>query len=155
MRRPHPLALPTTLFLFACAPAPCPPLKSTAALQLQSSDAGWRDGWSAAVRERSYYNWALAVCLGEVSLCDSLTKDSKATSGAYLEQGELGTEVYEAMHALAKEYAARHYEGSVPGEFHIKKCIDLFESEELRTLITEAVAEEARLAAAREAAELK
>lgn len=122
--------------LFGCGTtAPCPSNTTKQGTSTSSNSSG---PYPRAEVERSYYNWALTVCLGMSAAAESDQHDAKATAAAYLEQGEVGLELYEEMAELAAAYVERKYSGSVPGEFRIKKCIDLYESEELGALIRKA-----------------
>jgi hypothetical protein len=51
--------------------------------------------------------------------------NANLTASGYMEFGRQGAYAYEALHKLADQYAARHYAGSVDGEFITMKCIDL------------------------------
>ena len=79
-------------------------------------------------------NWALSVCLAEISKDASEREDANATASAYLEFGRQQIEAYNALRELAKKYAKRKYGGSIKSEFNTMKCIDLFHSKELDQL---------------------
>jgi hypothetical protein len=81
-------------------------------------------------------NWALSICLAKVATEPGARDDANLAASAYMEFGRQGAEAYEALHKLADQYAARHYTGSVEGEFNTMKCIDLFHSRELNSLAT-------------------
>lgn len=79
-------------------------------------------------------NWALSVCLAQVSKNASDRADANATASAYLEFGQQPIEAYDALRVLAKRYADRKYGGSIKSELNTMKCIDLFHSRALDDL---------------------
>lgn len=80
-------------------------------------------------------NWALSVCLAQVAHSVRDRDDANAAASAYLEFGHQPIEAYDALRALARRYATRTYRGSIPASFNTMKCIDLFHSRELDTLV--------------------
>lgn len=124
--------------LFGCGTTP--PCLSNTTKQGTLTPSNSSGAYPRAEAERSYYNWALTVCLGMSAAAETDQHDAKASAAAYLEQGEVGLELYEEMAELAAAYVNRKYSGSIPGEFKIKKCIDLYESNELGALIRKATA---------------
>lgn len=80
-------------------------------------------------------NWALSTCLATVATDPALRADANATASAYMEFGHQAPEAYAALRELAESYAARRYSGSVEGRFDTMKCIDLFHSRELNSLV--------------------
>jgi hypothetical protein len=80
-------------------------------------------------------NWALSVCLAQVAHSVRDRDDANAAASAYLEFGRQPIEAYDALRALAQRYANRTYSGSMPASFNTMKCIDLFHSRELDTLV--------------------
>ena len=80
-------------------------------------------------------NWALSVCLAKISKDPSAKEDANATASAYLEFGHQRIEVYDALRDIAERYANRRYSGSIKSEFNTMKCIDLFHSKELDSLV--------------------
>lgn len=79
-------------------------------------------------------HWALSACLAAVATDPALRADASATASAYMEFGHQAPEAYAVLRKLAEKYAARHYSGSVEGQFNTMKCIDLFHSRELNSL---------------------
>lgn len=84
-------------------------------------------------------NWALSICLAQVTQDERTTKDAGSTASAYMEFGKQDLVVYDELRTLVTKYVARRYSGSVPSEFNTMKCIDLFHSKELDRLTTKAV----------------
>lgn len=128
----------------ACGGSQCPAVTRAGERSMTDAQDPFWQGVPPEQRARSYYNFALTSCLSVVSSCEADKADAEATLTAYLQQGGLDVEFYHKLNALADRYAARSYGGSIPGEFRIKKCIDLYESNELRELVDGALAEEAR-----------
>jgi len=81
-------------------------------------------------------NWALSVCLAQISKDPASREDAGATASAYMEFGHQRIEAYDALRELADRYAKRRYGGSIKSEFNTMKCIDLFHSKELDDLAT-------------------
>jgi len=80
-------------------------------------------------------NWALSRCLAAVTNDKETKDDGQATAAAYLEFGKQPIEAYEELDALVEKFAQRKYSGSIPSKFNTMKCIDLFHSKELETVI--------------------
>lgn len=84
-------------------------------------------------------NWALSVCLAAVAKDGAERDDANATASAYLEFGQQKIEAYDALRALALQYANRKYGGSIKSDFNTMKCIDLFHSKDLDHLVAKVV----------------
>ncbi|MCL2714021.1 MAG: type VI secretion system amidase immunity protein Tai4 [Alphaproteobacteria bacterium] len=76
-------------------------------------------------------NWALTVCLGSVVRDDADKRDAGVSATAYFQFSHVAVENFAELRKLALQYAGRKYSGSVPGDYNIMKCIDLFHSKEL------------------------
>jgi len=81
-------------------------------------------------------NWALTVCLGNVVKDDADKHDAGVSANAYFQFSHVRVEDFAELRKLALQYASRKYSGSVPGDYNIMKCIDLFHSSELDHLAT-------------------
>jgi hypothetical protein len=81
-------------------------------------------------------NWALSTCLGKIANNETMQKDAAATAGAYLEFGSQGPEVYEQISLLIQKYVKRRYQGAATSEFNTMKCIDLYHSKALDSLLS-------------------
>lgn len=84
-------------------------------------------------------NWALSICLANISSDEKAIKDASATASAYLEFGKQDLEAYDELRVLVKKYANLKYGakpdlGQPPPELNTMKCIDLFHSKELDAL---------------------
>jgi hypothetical protein len=84
-------------------------------------------------------NWALSRCLWQVYADGKAKEDANATASAYLEIGHQPIEAYDALSALVTQYANRKYASSVGSDLNTMKCIDLFHSKELDTLMSRLV----------------
>ncbi len=80
-------------------------------------------------------NWALSICLAAIAANEQDRNDANATASAYLEFGKQQTEAYDSLRSLAKQYASKKYGSSVGSELNTMKCIDLFHSHELNSLV--------------------
>ncbi|TVO57764.1 T6SS amidase immunity protein Tai4 family protein [Denitromonas halophila] len=80
-------------------------------------------------------NWALSACLATIAKSPADRDDANATASAYLEFGNQPIEAYETLGKLAKQYAGRTYSGSIASKFNTMKCIDLYHSEALESLV--------------------
>lgn len=65
---------------------------------------------------------------------DALKQDALNTASAFLEASTLPVESFTAAEPLIESYLNRTYQGSVPGTFNTKKCIDLLNSNDLELL---------------------
>ncbi|MBS0352086.1 MAG: hypothetical protein JSR33_13080 [Proteobacteria bacterium] len=81
-------------------------------------------------------NWALSVCLAEISKDASERADANATASAYLEFGHQPIEAYDQLRNLTIQFTRRQYRGSIKSDFNTMKCIDLSHSKELDDLAT-------------------
>ncbi|WP_347989666.1 T6SS amidase immunity protein Tai4 family protein [Methylomonas sp. AM2-LC] len=79
-------------------------------------------------------NWALSVCLAQISKDVGAREDANATASAYLEFGRQRIEDYDTLRSLVEKYVNRKYAGSIKSDFNTMKCIDLFHSKELDDL---------------------
>ena len=80
-------------------------------------------------------NWALSSCLARVYEDQNTRDDASAAAAAYLEFGRQPIEAYESLERLVEKYASRKYFGSIQSDFNTMKCIDLFHSRELDSLV--------------------
>ncbi len=83
-------------------------------------------------------NWALSRCLAKAGGASQAGDDAAKSAAAYLEMGNADIEVYAKMDALADSYLAGKYGGSVPSRYDTMKCIDLYHSSELDSLVRKA-----------------
>lgn len=80
-------------------------------------------------------NWALSACLATIAKSPADRDDANATASAYLEFGNQPIEAYQALGKLVERYAGRTYSGSIASEFNTMKCIDLYHSDALESLV--------------------
>ena len=80
-------------------------------------------------------NWALSACLATIAKSPADRDDANATASAYLEFGDQPIEAYQALGKLVERYAGRTYSGSIASEFNTMKCIDLYHSDALESLV--------------------
>ena len=99
-------------FLSACTP--CKPKENNANAQAQI-----------------YKNWVLSYCLSKIALDAASKQDALNSASAYLEKSSLPVESFTAAQPLIQKYLDKNYTGSIAGSFNTKKCIDLYQSEEL------------------------
>lgn len=79
--------------------------------------------------------YTLSQCLAAAYPDTTIERDARAASGGYLEFGNLPIEAYEEATALAREAAARTYNGKHGEPLHAMKCLDLLDSPELEGLL--------------------
>lgn len=102
----------------------------------QNESSGYAKSMTQAYSQKTLLkNWALCVCLASVSKNQEAIDDANATASAYLEFGKQPIEAYQALKKLSEQYAKRKYAGSIQSEFNTMKCIDLFHSKDLDTLV--------------------
>ena len=82
-------------------------------------------------QEVIYKNWALSYCLSKIAPDAASKQDALNTASAYFEKSNLPVESFSAAEPLIQKYLDKNYTGSIPGTFNTKKCIDLYESDEL------------------------
>jgi hypothetical protein len=81
-------------------------------------------------------NWALCACLARVAKDERDRDDISVSASGYLEFGHQPIEAYDELRELASKFALRAYSGPIKSELNTMKCIDLFHSKELDTLVT-------------------
>ncbi len=85
----------------------------------------------------TYKNWVLSRCLSYTFQNEQDKQDALNTASAYLEVSILPVEMFLSSEPLIQEFLDRSYQGSIIGTFKVKKCIDLFNSDELDKLYRE------------------
>jgi hypothetical protein len=81
--------------------------------------------------------YGVSYCLS-LSYSDSgFASDAKYVAGAYLQNGEFGVDMYEAIRGFVENYRKTPYLSKHGRNLDIMKCLDLFGSEELGHLIEE------------------
>jgi len=83
-------------------------------------------------------DWALSRCIAKVAEGQPAGQDASITAAALLERGSAGVEVYERIDRLIDDFRARRYGGSVPGEYNLLKCIELYHSADLAHIARDA-----------------
>nr|WP_235600636.1 T6SS amidase immunity protein Tai4 family protein [Serratia rubidaea] len=80
-------------------------------------------------------NYAISVCIAKGYSATEVKNDAAAAARGYSEFGEYSLEAHSAVRNLAQQFLARHY-GSMSGEpMTLAKCIDLYHSRELDSII--------------------
>ncbi|HRH77035.1 MAG TPA: T6SS amidase immunity protein Tai4 family protein [Cellvibrionaceae bacterium] len=101
---------------------------------LSCAPQGKKAGAQISPEEKAFKNWTLSYCLASALEPGPAKQDALNTAGAYLEQGNQPIEAYEQATQLITSYLAKTYTGIRPGTFNTKKCLDLYESNELDRL---------------------
>jgi hypothetical protein len=89
---------------------------------------------STAFQKSTYKNWVLSRCISKIATDEKLKQDALNSASAYLEQSDLSVDAVTNADPLIDSFLQRNYQGSIPGTFNTKKCIDLFNSNELDQL---------------------
>jgi hypothetical protein len=94
---------------------------------------------SDAIEEQRqiYKSWVLSRCMASVVIKEEDKEDALNSASAYLEISKFSIEDLTAAKPLIEKFVSKKYQGSVPGTFNTKKCIDLFYSQELEILFNE------------------
>jgi hypothetical protein len=71
-------------------------------------------------------DWTLTRCVGRGLGPGKAQEDAFASASALLERGQYDIAVYNRLDTLVDAQLARKYGGSVPGEFVMLKCLDLY-----------------------------
>lgn len=109
-------------------------LAISAGMSSCAQSASGRPDAQAAILKK----WTLSRCLSQAAGETPVGDDAAKTAAAYLEMGSARIEVYEKLDGLAKSFLTRPYTGSVESPYNTMKCIDLFESQELDRMATDA-----------------
>jgi len=81
-----------------------------------------------------YKSWVLSRCLSFTANDEVQKQDALNTASAYLELSTLPLDYFLKSGELIQRYISLEYQGSITGTFNTKKCIDLFNSNELNEL---------------------
>lgn len=106
-------------------------LASVLATETKASNNNTQSATQTYSQKTLLKNWALSVCLAEVTVDAKTREDANATASAYLEFGHQPLEAYDELRPLITQFTSRKYGGSIEGEFNTMKCIDLFHSKAL------------------------
>ena len=87
-----------------------------------------------AVQKTNYKSWAMSRCISKIATDEKLKQDALNSASAYLEQSDLPVDAFTNADPVIDSFLQRNYQGSIPGTFNTKKCIDLFNSNELDKL---------------------
>ncbi len=87
---------------------------------------------SAPENEKKY---AVAYCLSNSYPDSGFSKDAGYISGAYLQKGNFGLDMYEGIRKFVSSYREKSYVSKHDRNLNIMQCIDLFESKKLEQLI--------------------
>lgn len=76
----------------------------------------------------------LSRCITKITTDEKFKQDALNSASAYLEQSNLSIEAFTDADPLVDSFLQSNYQGSIPGTFNTKKCINLFDSDELENL---------------------
>jgi hypothetical protein len=86
------------------------------------------------VQKDTYKNWVLSRCLSKAFPSEPLKQDALNSASSYLEISTLPLDAFTGADQLIDSFLLRNHQGSIPGTFNAKKCIDLFNSDELENI---------------------
>ena len=86
------------------------------------------------IQKSTYKSWVLSRCISKIATDEKLKQDALNSASAYLEQSDLSLEAFTNADPLIDSFLQHNYQGSIPGTFNTKKCIDFFNSDELEKL---------------------
>ncbi len=98
---------------------------------------------SCAVTSKSQNNfanekkYAIAYCLASSYPESEFSSDARHISGAYLQKGEFGLDMYESIRQFVSIYRKNAYLSKHDRNLNIMQCIDLYESKGLVSSINE------------------
>ena len=85
-------------------------------------------------QKSTYKSWVLSRCISKIATDEKFKQDALNSASTYLEQSGLPVEAFNNADPLIDSFLQRNYQGSSPRAFNIKKCIDLFNGDELEKL---------------------
>ncbi|PNS10109.1 type VI secretion protein [Mixta theicola] len=80
-------------------------------------------------------NYALSVCVAKGYNSKQVKKDASATARGYLEFGNYSLAAHSAVIKLANEFIANKYSSQSREPMTLAKCIDLYHSAELESIV--------------------
>lgn len=94
---------------------------------------------SASAAQRAMLkDWTLARCIGRGLGPSPARDDAYASASALLERGDYEVEVYNQLDMLIGPQLAKAYGGSVPGNYVMLKCLDLYHGAALDRMVAQA-----------------
>lgn len=83
--------------------------------------------------------YGVAYCLSGTYPESEFSSDSKHIAGSYIQKGEYGIHVYEAIREYVNSYRMEKYVGKQGRNLDVMQCIDLYDSEELKEVILKSI----------------
>lgn len=80
-------------------------------------------------------NYALSVCIAKGYNANEVKNDAAAAARGYNEFGSYSLAAHTAVRKLADDYLARHYDSQSGEPMTLAKCIDLYHSRDLDSLL--------------------
>lgn len=80
-------------------------------------------------------NYAISYCLSKAYQGSNFSSDAGHISGAYLQKGSYGLDMYESLRDFVDSYTQKKYMSKHGRNLNIMQCIDLSESSELSSVI--------------------
>lgn len=97
---------------------------------------------SCATSASSSYNnekkYAIAYCLSSIYENTEYSSDAGYISGAYIQKGDFGLDMYEAIRDFVITYKQKEYVSKNNRNLSIMQCVDLVESNQLQDVIEKA-----------------
>lgn len=90
------------------------------------------------VEKKEYVNelkYAVSYCLSKTYPGTSFSSDSKYVSGAYLQKGEFGIDMYEHLREFVDSYREKKYQSKHGRNLDVMQCLDLYHSTSFAAVI--------------------
>lgn len=79
--------------------------------------------------------YSVAYCISKSYPDSNIESDSRYISGAYIQKGDFGIDMYEVLREFVDSYRKNKYQSKHGRNLDIMQCLDLYESIELANII--------------------
>lgn len=85
-------------------------------------------------QRKIYKSWVVSRCIASIATTEAEKQDALNSASAYLEVSRFSIDSLSNAKPLINEFLTKNYQGSIPGTFNTKKCVDLLYSDELEKI---------------------
>jgi hypothetical protein len=82
-------------------------------------------------------NWTLIMCMKQLVNDPKDQENLSNLADSYFKFIQAPKEGFEKLRQMVSKYIALKYQNSIPGDFNIHKCVNLYHSKELERIVSE------------------
>ncbi len=87
------------------------------------------------IKQNNEFKYAVSYCLSQAYPETKFSSDSKYVSGAYIQKGEFGIDMYEKLREFVDSYRDKKYQSKHDRNLDVMQCLDLYGSTDLAAVI--------------------